>query len=170
MRRSQRTLFDYYYADMARIVMRYCPNPDDAKEVLNDGFLTIFSKINTFKGDSQFKTWMTTVFIRQAIKKIRQNKAFPTEFEVSVNDQFENEIADDDNALAAMEIKELIKIIDALPKYERIVFNLYVFEGYKHKEIADICEFSEGTSRWYLNGAKRSIKETYTQLNYISKT
>jgi RNA polymerase sigma factor (sigma-70 family) len=168
VQQSQRALFDFFYEDMAKIVMRYCPNPDDAKEVLNDGFYSVFSNIGAFKGDSKFKTWMTTIFIRQAIKKINSNKTFPTLMEVSVNDNFDFGIADYDNALVKLETKELVNIIEGLPKFEKIVFNLHVFEGYKHREIAEICNFSEGTSRWYLNCAKKNIKCTYTKLNHIS--
>lgn len=165
---SQRTLFYHFYNDMARIVMRYCADLDDAKEVLNDGFYSVFSNIKTFKGDSQFKTWMTTIFIRESIKKINRNKRIPSVGSISLENELENLASDDDNVLDRIETKEMMALIDQLPRIEKVVFNLHFFEGYKHKEIAELCGFSEGTSRWYLNGAKNHIKNMYTDHNHLT--
>lgn len=165
---SQRKLFYHYYESMARIVMRYCPDQEDAKEVLSDGFYSVFSNINSFKGDSQFKTWMTTIFIRISLKKIKINKKIPSKIGESIDDNVSNWKAENEDVIDKIEAKELMMLIDNLPELERTVFNLHFLDGYKHKEIANLCGFAEGTSRWYLNMAKNRIKASFNNNNYIA--
>ncbi|HEY1046852.1 MAG TPA: sigma-70 family RNA polymerase sigma factor [Bacteroidia bacterium] len=165
---SQRKLFYHYYERMAKIVMRYCPDQEDAKEVLNDGFYSVFSNIKTFKGDSQFKTWMTTIFIRESLKKIKINKRIPSKIGESIDENVSNWKAENEDVIDKIEAKELMLLIDNLPELERTVFNLHFLDGYKHKEIAGLCGFSEGTSRWYLNMAKNRIKTNFNNNNYIA--
>lgn len=170
MRSSQRILYDYFYLDMSKLVSRYCKNTDDAKEVLNDGFCKVFFHIKEFRNESSIKTWMTTIFIREAIKKYNFIKHKLTHFETDVNELNLEDISQNTNLYQKFEIQEILFLYQQLPDIEKFVFNLFVFEGYRHSEIAKLCQITEALSRFYLHSAKNKIKKLYSIKNQYIKT
>jgi len=132
----------------------YTRNEEDAIEVLQDGFLKIFQQIDKYDaGRSSMYTWMRTIMIRTAVDFLRkQNKK-----SVAVEWKEEHDPAIEADALQRMSAQQVQSMLQHLPATTRAVFNLYITEGYNHKEIGDLLHISEGTSRWHLSEARKYL-------------
>lgn len=157
---AQKELFYTYYAEMKNLVQYYCNNEDDVKAIVNHGFMDVFTHIGGFKQKSSLKTWIKRIMINRAIQyyRIEKREKERTTSLDSGSVLYVDDIEIAVNGMQNLELKELIKIIQSLPFHERTVFNMFIIEGYSHKEIALSLEFAEGTSRWYLNNAKKMLK------------
>jgi len=170
------------YAPMLRgICLRYVNNPQEAKDIVQDGFLKVFSNISQFKGQGSFEGWLKRIFVNTAITHFNKNKKHYyhsdiTEIrETSINSQAEDtensseieiDLSDvDENTIDYNMIKnaefsqeELLEALKVVPEMFRIVFNLYAVENYQHKDIADVLKIDENTSRTRLLRAKKIIQ------------
>ena len=141
---------------MMTLCLRYTRNEEDAKEILQDGFLKIFMNIGKYDpGRSGLYTWMRTVTIHTAIDFIRRKEKFQPV--VQLESVQEPEIPND--VIEKMEAKSLLAWIQCLPPATQVVFNLFVIDGYSHKEIAALLSVSEGTSKWHLSEARKRLKK-----------
>ena len=151
---SQRKLYTTYSDIMFGICLRYSSCSEDAEDVLQDGFLKIFEKINQFEFKGSFEGWMKKIMINTSLEKYR------TQYKViNIQDgmNYEKEGLEDVSDLITAD--ELIALIqDLSPKY-RMVFNLYAIEGYSHKEISEMLDISEGTSKSNLSRARIILQE-----------
>jgi RNA polymerase sigma factor (sigma-70 family) len=139
--------------------MRYSSDKQSAEAILSDSFFKIFTKINTYSGAGSFEGWMRKIVVNTCLSFIKQNKNSKINIVQEEIDWAGADVVFDDNrALSNLGIQELSVYIQSLPKMSRAVFNLNVFEGYTHKEIADSLGISEGTSHWHLNFARQSLK------------
>ena len=155
-RRCQKLLFEKYSPDMMAICMRYSRDRDDAKDILQDSFIKVFSKFDLFTGDGTIRGWIQSIVVRTAIDHYRKQQREHKNI-VSEDDYWESgENAEIEADLAA---EEIVKIIQNLPHLQRTVFNLFAIEGYSHKEIAEELEITEGTSKWYLCEARKTLKQ-----------
>lgn len=157
--RSQKALFDVLGSKMYGICLRYANNTDDANDILQDGFLKTFEKIHQFKFQGAFEGWMRRIFVNTALERFRnQYKVINIQdCLLDYNDNSYNDIISD------ITVDELIKLVQQLsPKY-RTVFNLYAMEGYSHKEIAEMLDISEGTSKSNLSRARMILQEKVSQ-------
>jgi RNA polymerase sigma factor (sigma-70 family) len=140
-RTAQRNLYEKYSRRMFGICMRYCDSREEAEEILQEGLLKVFQKIEAFKGEGSLESWMKKIMINTALDVYRKNK----------NRQAETEWQDHLNigteALSELKAKDLLVFIRLLPKGFRTVFNLYAVEGYNHNEIGKMLGISEGTSK-----------------------
>lgn len=142
---------------MYGICLRYTKSTEDAEDVLQEGFIKIFHALNSFKGDSNIKTWMGRIMVNTAINHYRKNKKLIT----NNIDEKETEVLrfSENNALSQMSADELLEVINDLPDGYRVIFNLYAIEGYKHREIAEMLEITEGTSKSQFAKARNKVQE-----------
>ena len=161
-RRSQEELFKLYYGKMLGVCMRYSNDRDSAEEVLQEGFIKIFDKLERFDYKGSFEGWIRRIMANTAIDHIRKSKKDPI-----LSDNDEDFKLGSENPVVAKEELEFVGIkaeiaLDAVrnlsPAY-RAVFNLYVMEEYTHKEIAEILNISEGTSKSNLSKAKLNLQK-----------
>ena len=153
-RRTQELLYKQYCSSMLILCRTYTKNEEDAVEVMQDGFLKIFQQIDRFEsGRSSLYTWMRTIMVRTAIDFLRRkhSKLEAVEWEEAYDPPIEAEV------LSTMTAQQILYLLQNLPETTRSVFNLYVTEGYMHREIAELLEINEGTSRWHLSEARKYL-------------
>ncbi len=166
-----KNLYERYYGYSLKIVFRYIYRYDKAVDVVNDGFVKVFSKLDRFNYDisqnieMMFMGWLRTIMINTSIDRLRKDDYLP---EIGINNEGiwieDKSQAADDSLL----YKELINEIKRLPPAYRTVFNMYVIDGYKHQEIADILKIAVGTSKSNLSKAKTLLK-SYINKNNLQK-
>jgi len=161
-RRSQEELFRMYYGKMLAVCLRYIQDRDSAEEVLQEGFIKIFDKLEAFDYKGSFEGWMRRIMANTAIDSIRRHKKDPMltdndeDFKLgSVNPSIERE----EEEFTAIKAEMALEAIQELSPAYRAVFNLYVIEEYTHKEIAEILNISEGTSKSNLAKAKQNLQK-----------
>ncbi|MCD7964105.1 MAG: sigma-70 family RNA polymerase sigma factor [Rikenellaceae bacterium] len=137
-------IYEKYAPQMLGICKRYVNDPDTAHDLLHDGFITVFSKIRDFRGDGSFEGWLRRIFVTTALGYLRKNK---TIFMTAGIDDMRNLSGNDPSALEKISADELLKIISGLPDGYRTVLNMYAIEGFSHREISEMLNISEGTSR-----------------------
>ena len=149
------------------LCLRYLRDRNDAVEVLNDAFLKVFRQLSRYDpARAVLYTWMRTIVINTALDTLRKQKAIRDR---EMLPDKEEEPGIDNEALSKLSGDELLEMIRRLPITTRLVFNLYVVDGYAHREIAAMLSMSEGTSRWHLNDARRQLK-TIIKLNENDNT
>ena len=153
-RKAQEQLYQRFYGPMASICLRYTRNEEDAIEVLHNGFLKVYKKIHTYDNSkASLYTWIRKIVVNSAIDFIRQRSRFST-----VELEKAEEPGIDAVAVQRLSAQELLKLVRKLSPATQTVFNLYVIEGYNHREIANLIGISEGTSKWHLSEARRQLK------------
>lgn len=158
---AQKQLYEHYYDMMFRICYRYLANSHDAEDIVVEGFLKIFEKIKKFeyRNSSSLKNWMQTIMVNESLMYLRQHKRIL----FSDNEHiFEQNYTIDET----LEIKDIHKAIAQMPTGYRTVFNMYVVEGFSHKEIAKSLNVSEATSKSQLSRAKKYLQRIIKDLNY----
>jgi RNA polymerase sigma-70 factor (ECF subfamily) len=150
----QEVLYKQYCSSMLIICRSYAKNEQDAIEVLQDGFLKIFQQIDRYdSAKASIYTWMRTIMIRTAIDFLRKrNKR-----QVAIEWKEEHDPTIDAEALERMSAQQILSLLQLLPATTRAVFNLYITEGYNHREIGEILNVSEGTSKWHLSEARKYL-------------
>jgi len=162
----QRAVFERYASRMLGVCHRYARNSADAEDILQDAFIKVFSKVRQFKGDGSFEGWIRKIVVNTALKKYtltRYSKEL-TGFEVGENMQ---PVADA-SAFAHLSEKDLLMLINNLPDGYRIIFNLYVMEGYQHEEIAEMLGIQPGTSRSQLVKARLMLQKQILQSQKVA--
>lgn len=159
--RMQKMLYDKFSPKMYGVCLRYAGNEEDAKDILQDGFIKIFRNIDKYKAIGAFEGWIRRIIVNTAIEHFRKNNKVH-----ELNESAEERIEDNQPSLFnQLEAKELHQTIRSLPAGYRSVFNLYAVEGYTHKEIADMLHISEGTSKSQYARAKAWLQERINSLN-----
>lgn len=151
--KAQAALYELFAGKLYAVSYKYSKNQQEAEDTLHDGFLTILKKIDQFKHKGSFEGWMKRIVINTALEKYRKDKVFPL-----IHQEIEDEVTldiDENN----VDLETLLTNIQKLPNRYRLVFNLYVLDGYSHKEIANMLEISEGTSKSNLSRAKVIMKK-----------
>lgn len=155
-RRAQRRVFDALAPKMMAVCLRYMGNKDDAEDVLQEGFVTLFTKIDSYSGAGSFEGWARKIFVNTALMHLRRTDA------LGLSDDIEEArtlFTEEATPIERIGYKELLKMIAALPPEYRTVFNLYVLEGYSHKDIAEELGCTEATSRSRLQRARLKLQE-----------
>lgn len=156
-RKCQELLYKQFYGYAMGVCMRYVPNREEAVEVVNDGFLKIFQKVQKYDTEKPFKIWLRRIMINTALDHYRQNVKHQNNTDLSVA---ENTVAapDSDNIFNTLAHEDLIELIQQLTPAYRTVFNLYVIDGYSHEEISRQLGISEGTSKSNLARARENLR------------
>jgi RNA polymerase sigma-70 factor (ECF subfamily) len=151
---AQQALYDRYSGKMFALCLRYAKHSAEAEDILQEGFIKVFDKISSFRGDGSFEGWIRRIMIHTAIKYYhkasRKNEAIGWE---SLPD---NPLKPD--VYGQLDADQILGLIQELPEGYRLVFNLHALEGYKHKEIADMLEIGESTSRSQLTKARSMLQ------------
>jgi RNA polymerase sigma factor (sigma-70 family) len=154
-RNCQSDLYNLFSPKMMIVCLRYSKNLEEAEEILQDGFIRAFKFISQFKNNGSFEGWVRTIMVNCALQKLRsQINLRPV---ISLNAHAHDEI-DEEVAIASITTKEMMQMVQSLSPAYRTVFNLYHFEGYKHREIAAMLGIEEGTSKSNLAQAKRILQ------------
>lgn len=161
-RRSQEELFRLYYGKMLGVCLRYSRDRDSAEEVLQEGFIKIFDKLDRFNYKGSFEGWMRRIMANTAIDAIRSSKKNPLLSDNDEDFKFHSEdamVLQEEQDFIQMKGEIALEAIQTLSPSYKAVFNLYVIERYTHKEIAEILGISEGTSKSNLSKAKLNLKK-----------
>lgn len=144
-----------FYAYGMSITLRYADSRDQAAEILNDAFMKVFTNINKYDTDRPFKPWLRTIIVNTAINHFHKskNKWQREDMEIA-----KKELAREEKITSGITYQEIIDLVQQLTPAYRTVFNLYVIEGFKHREIAEMLDISVGTSKSNLAKAKRNLQ------------
>lgn len=152
-RTSQKALYDLFARRMFAICLRYSRSREEAEDILQEGFIKVYGAIDKFRHDSALATWMTRIMVNTAINAHRRKLyLFPM---VEVSPQIEDPRVNWSN----LHFEQLMEIVQSLPEGCRIIFNLFAVEGYGHKEIAEMLNISEGTSKSQYARARALLQE-----------
>lgn len=162
---AREKLYSTYSSQLYGLCLRYAKNTDDAKDIMQEGFIKIFQKIDQYKGFGSFEGWMKRIMVNCALEKYR-NMYYLNEYDDTYSHK-ENLI--DEGQADSLSEKELLLLIEQLPTKYRMVFNMYAIEGYSHKEIADILKISEGTSKSNLSRARGILQKKVVQITRIAE-
>lgn len=150
---AQRLLYETYSSKLYVICLRYSKNEVEAQDILQDSFVKIFTKLDTYQNNGSFEGWLKRIATNTSIEYYR--KKFNLE---QVDDiQFNPYLSIDSDK--SLEVEELLKMIQELPEGYRVIFNMYAIDGYTHKEIADKLNISEGTSKSQLSRARAYLQK-----------
>ena len=161
-RTAQKELFNLLSPRMYAVCLRYAGNSDDAKDILQDGFVTVFSRLDSYSGSGSFEGWARKIFVNTALMHLRKNDALKFSDDISEARWLSSEGTD---AVGQIGYKQLLALISSLPDDARTIFNLYVVEGYSHKEISRMLGIPEATSRSKLQRARMRLQELIKKLN-----
>ena len=150
-RAAQKALFDLLSPKMFAICIRYMGSREAAEDVLQEGFISLFSKLDSYSGEGSFEGWARKVFVNTALMTLRRNDVMKQTEDIEIA---RNVTGSETSALQDMSYKELLDVVAELPPGFRTVFNLFLVEGYSHKEISEILGISEATSRSQLQRAR----------------
>ena len=157
-RSSQERLYKLFYPRMMALVKRYIDEDMQAEEVLNNGYLRAFQKISQYTFQGSFEGWLRKIVFHAVSDYVKQNMKYNEKIVLVEKDQYVHR----DHA-ENLYYNELLQLVQSLPVATRAVFNMYVLEGYPHKEIGKILGISEGTSKWHLSEGRRILKEKIEQ-------
>ena len=159
-RKAQESVYNLLAGKMFAVCLRYCNNYEDARDVLHDGFVTVFTKIGQFHSEGSFEGWVRRIFVNHAIEHYRNNAKLPVVASVDDIDRY-SETSEDDDEWGAYQLTEaeILAMVDELPPQYKVVFNLYVIDGLSHKEISERLGISDGTSRSNLLRARSILQK-----------
>lgn len=163
----QELLYKQYSSLLLKICARYINNLDEAEMVMHDGLLKIFSNITLYENKGSFEGWMKRIMVNTCLdylksKDQKQLRATTNIEDFSIHDTFTIHY---ENALDRLSLKELLKLIHTLPTMSKTVFNMYIFDGLSHKEIAEMMQISVGTSQWHVNNARKLLQIAISKSN-----
>lgn len=165
-RASQKVLYDSLAPKMFSICIRYIGDRTAAQDVLQDGFVTLFSKLDSFKGEGSFEGWARRIFVTTALMELRKKDALKMSEELEVVRGVKAETV---GQVENISYRELMSLVTSLPPGFRTVFNLYAIEGYSHKEISQMLEITETTSRTQLRRARLWLQDKIKSLKDAGK-
>ena len=154
-RAAQKQLFDRFAPVMYSVCLRYVGDREVAQDLLQDGFVTLFTKLDSYKGDGSFEGWVRRIFINTSLMYLRKKDALRMTEDL---DNVRNLSSDIPTQIENIGYGELMKLIAQLPPGFRTIFNMYVVEGYSHKDIAEELGITETTSRTQLSRARNWLQ------------
>ena len=161
-RAAQKRLFDLLAPKMKVLCKRYVGDDATAEDILQEGFITLFTRLDSYSGTGSFEGWARKIFVNTALMHLRRNDALRDSGDIEEAVWLRS---DDVSPSGQLSHKELLKMIAALPAEYRTVFNMYVIEGYSHQEIADALGIREATSRSKLQRARLKLQEWIKSLS-----
>ncbi len=161
-RAAQERLYKHFYPKMMSMVKRYTNYHQYhlAEEILNNGFLKVFQKIESFGHKGSFEGWVRRIIYHSIFDYVRANTKYREKVVFEEKEQAIPELA-----IEKMQYDDIMQLIQQLPDNTRVVFNMYILEGFTHREISEKLEISEGTSKWHVHEGRKQLKEQITKLN-----
>ena len=163
-RASQKVLYDRLAPRMFPLCIRYIGDREMAEDILQDGFITLFTRLRDYKGEGSFEGWARKIFVNTALMSLRKKDALKMSEELESVRGMKDELPSQNQNIG---YKELMKLVMQLPAGFRTVFNLSVLEGYSHKEIGDLLGISESTSRTQLSRARTWLQNKIKELENV---
>lgn len=148
---AQKRLYDHFSRKMMGVCLRYSGDYEEAQDILQEGFIKVFDKLDTFNGKGSFEGWIRRIFVNTALDAYRKNKQNRHTQDI---DEVGYAISSSEDIVSDMSAEDLLKILQKIPPGYQVVFNLYVIEGYSHKEIAEQLGISESTSKSQFSRAR----------------
>ena len=169
-RRAQRELYEKLSVRMFPVCLRYIGDREKAKDVLHDGFITLFSKLGDYRGDGMFEGWARRIFVTACLMQIRKTDILKQAVQIDgESPKAEASLELDPEETSQLDADKLMELIVSIPDGFRTVFNLYAIEGYSHKEIAKMLNLSEGGCRSQLSRARVWLQERLKKMNVSKK-
>lgn len=169
-RKAEYELYKMTYSYLMGVCFRYTSSGERAREMVNVGFLKILNNISKYRPEIPFKTWIRKVMINILIDEFRKEKKHIENLKYVENYNESNSYSEVNNAVTNMNVEQIHALIQQLPPVSQQVFNLFVIDGYGHKEIAGMLAMSEGTSKWHLNFSRNKLKEMMVQIGFTPKS
>ncbi|MDL2278466.1 sigma-70 family RNA polymerase sigma factor [Parabacteroides sp. OttesenSCG-928-G07] len=160
-RKAQKTLYDLFSRKMMGVCLRYVNDRETARDVLQEGFVKVFTAINSFSGSGSFEGWMRKIFVNCALEYLRKSDVLRESTDLDNTSEL---IQPNSSVIAELSAAELMKIVQELPDGFRMVFNMFAIEGYSHKEIADMLHITESTSRSQYTRARQILQRRIDKL------
>lgn len=161
-----RAFYERFYGFALSVCMAYANDIEDAREMLNDGFLKVFTNLKELKNPDAILPWLRKIMVNTGIDYYRKSKKRATDIPIeNVDYSLEEPYLNHTNIYAQISADEIIKNLQSIPQLYRMVFALYVLEGYSHAEIAKQLNIVESTSRAYLTEANKMLRRTLTAQN-----
>ncbi len=158
-RKAEYELYKKCYSYLMNICTRYSKDKDSASEALNAGYLKILKNLASYKPEIPFRVWIRRIMINTLIDEYRKNKREREKISY-VEQYYDNaDFSEVNEAMSRINCSDLLEEINRLPSATKKVFNLFAIDGYSHKEIGEMLDISEGTSKWHLNSARQKLKE-----------
>jgi RNA polymerase sigma-70 factor (ECF subfamily) len=159
--KAQRTLFERFAPKMLGVCMRYAKSTEQAEDVLQEGFVKIFTKLDHYKGDGSLEGWIRRVMVNTALDEIRKNVKYQDNQSM---DDVGYKLELNAHIIEGLQEQDLLVLISELPDGYKIVFNMFAIEGYSHKEIAEELNISENTSKSQYSRARAYLKNKLEEL------
>lgn len=163
--KSQKDFYQHFSSSMYAVCLRYSNTKEDAKDILQDGFIKVFGKLTQYTGKGSLEGWMKRIFINTALEHYRVNKVYQQQSDV----EEAYSVAQSSQALEKITQKEILTVLNAMAPGYRTVLNMFIIEGYSHAEIAEMLGINEGTSKSQLSRARAIFIQTWNQLNKEKK-
>ena len=158
-RAAQEKMYRLFYPRMMSVVRRYIDQAEQAEEVLNNGFLRAFQKVSQYNFQGSFEGWLRKIIFHSVSDYVKLNVRYNDNTVLVEKD----ELVHKDHA-DRLYYNQLLQLVQALPDATRAVFNMYVMEGFSHKEIGKLLNISEGTSKWHLSEGRKQLKSKIERL------
>ena len=155
-RLAQKELYEKYSRRMMGVCLRYVGDREMARDLLQDGFVKVFLSIDSYSGLGSFEGWMRKIFVNCALEHLRKADVLR---DASDLDYSSEQIQSDDSILSDISAGELLEMVQKLPEGFRFVFNMFVIEGYSHKEIGEMLHITESSSRSQLTRARQMLRK-----------
>jgi len=164
-RSAQEKLYRLFYPRMMSMIRRYIDEEQQAEEVLNNGYLRAFQKIAQYTFQGSFEGWLRKIVFHAVSDFVKQNARYSEKIMLVEKDQYVHKDHAD-----KLYYNQLLQLVQELPDATRAVFNMYVMEGFSHKEISKLLGISEGTSKWHLSEGRRVLKDKIERMQlHINK-
>jgi RNA polymerase sigma factor (sigma-70 family) len=158
-RGAQEKLYHLFYSRMMALVRRYIDHEMQAEEVMNNGYLRAFQKIKQYNFQGSFEGWLRKIIFHAVADYVKQNARYSNSVVLVEKEEFVHKDHAD-----KLYYDQLVKLVQLLPDATRTVFNMYVMDGFTHKEIGNMLGISEGTSKWHLSEGRRVLKDKIEKL------
>jgi RNA polymerase sigma factor (sigma-70 family) len=163
---AQDALYNRFSPRMLAVCYRYAKNRDDAEDMLQESFIKVFSQLHQFRNEGALEGWIRRIVVHTCINVIKKNKKFSDTIDITYANELHTQA---DFVPSILQAKQIIECIRALPTGYRTVLNLYAIEGYSHKEIGDILEIAESSSRSQYTRARAMLESILIKQNIIDK-
>ncbi len=153
-RGAQEKIYRLFYPRMMSLVKRYIDHEEQAEEIMNNGYLRAFQKISQYTFQGSFEGWLRKIIFHAVADYVKQNTRYTSKIVLIEKDQYVNK-----NQADKLYYDQLLQLVQGLPDATRTVFNMFVMDGFTHKEIGNLLGISEGTSKWHLSEGRKILKE-----------
>ena len=157
---AQRELYQLYSPKMLAVCYRYAHNREDAEDMLQEGFIKVFTQLHSFEKRGSFEGWIRRIMVHTCINTLKRNKKFNESVDIIHANSIQ---VREDSVPALIQVKQIVECIRSLPIGYRTVLNLYAIEGYSHREIAQMLDIEESTSRSQFTRAKSMLEDLLIQ-------